>query len=74
MTTFSSGDNNVPAIDGEHSGSGTAIVGNSVRGLGFMELMTPHKEARQSQIWALVFGENRPTGMECLAVPTTLLL
>jgi len=34
MTTFSSGDNNVPAIDGEHSGSGTAIVANSVRGVG----------------------------------------
>jgi hypothetical protein len=34
MPTFESSDPNTPAIDGEHTSNGTAIVGNSFRGVG----------------------------------------
>jgi hypothetical protein len=34
MPTFQSADPNVPAVDGEHSTSGTALAGNSVKGMG----------------------------------------
>src|SRR5215475_9663134 len=34
MPTFQSNDPNSPAVDGEHTANGTAIVGNSFRGIG----------------------------------------
>jgi Chaperone of endosialidase len=59
MPTFESSDPNSPAVDGEHTANGTAIVGNSFRGVGIHGVNdAPQGSSIKPTFGCGVFGES----------------